>query len=103
MPNKANARKALRQAAKRTAWNRAKKDAFKTAIKKVLTAASFEEAKKLVATAQKALDKAAKTGAIKKKTAARKISRLMLKINAKNNNPVEEKKEKKTVKKSVKK
>jgi len=83
MPNKANARKALRQAAKRTAWNRAKKDTFKTAIKKVLTATSVEEAKKLVATAQKALDKAAKTGAIKKKTAGRKLSRLMKKVNTK--------------------
>ena len=83
MPNKANARKALRQAAKRTAWNRAKKDAFKTAIKKVLTATSVEEAKKLVVTAQKALDKAAKTGAIKKKTAGRKLSRLMKKVNTK--------------------
>ena len=83
MPNKDNARKALRQAAKRTAWNRAKKDAFRNAIKKVLTASSYEEAKKLVAVAQKNLDKAAKTGAIKKKTAARKLSRLMNKVNAK--------------------
>ncbi len=83
MPNKASARKALRQAAKRTAWNRAKKDAFKNAIKKVLTATSPEEAKKLISTAQKALDKAAKTGVIKKKTAGRKLSRLMKKINSK--------------------
>jgi len=83
MPNKNNARKALRQAAKRTAWNRAKKDAFKDAIKKVLTATSYEEAKKLIVTAQKALDKAAKTGVIKKKTAARKLFRLMKKVNAK--------------------
>jgi len=67
MPNKDNARKALRQAIKRTAWNKAKKVAFKDAIKKVLAAPSMEEAKKLVATAQKALGKAAKTGAIKKK------------------------------------
>lgn len=84
MPNKNNARKALRQALKRTAWNRAKKDAFKVAIKKILTATTFEEAKKLVSAAQKALDKAAKTGAIKKKTASRKLSRLMAKVNAKN-------------------
>ena len=83
MPNKDNARKALRQAAKRTAWNRAKKDAFKDAIKKVLTANSYEEAKKLITSAQKALDKAAKTGAIKKQTAARKLSRLMKKVNSK--------------------
>ncbi len=100
MPNKDSARKALRQAVKRTAWNQAKKKAFKEAIKKVLTAPSCEEAKKLVATAQKALDKAAKTGAIKKKTAARKLSRLMAKVNAKNGKPASEKK---AVKKTTKK
>ncbi len=83
MPNKASARKALRQAEKRTAWNRAKKDAFKKAIKTVLNAKSFEEAKTLISTAQKALDKAAKTGAIKKKTAGRRLSRLMKKVNNK--------------------
>jgi len=83
MPNKDNARKALRQAAKRTAWNRAKKDAFREALKKAANASSFEEAKKLVVAAQKSLDKAAKTGVIKKKTAARKLSRLMKKVNAK--------------------
>jgi len=83
MPNKANARKSLRQAIKRTAWNQAKKEAFKEAIKKVLNASSYEEAKKLVSLAQKALDKAAKTGVIKKKTASRKLSRLMTKVNAK--------------------
>lgn len=83
MPNKASARKALRQAIKRTAWNRAKKDAFKSAIKKTLTATSIEEAKKLISVAQKALDKAAKTGVIKKKTAGRKLSRLMKKVNSK--------------------
>lgn len=81
MPNKASARKALRQAEKRTAWNKAKKETFKKAIKNVLNAKDFEEAKKLIATAQKALDKAAKTGTIKKKTAGRKLSRLMKKVN----------------------
>ncbi len=80
MPNKASARKALRQAVKRTVWNKTKKEAFKEAIKKVLKAESFEEAKKLISTAQKALDKAAKTGAIKKQTASRKLSRLMKKV-----------------------
>ena len=98
MPNKDNARKALRQAIKRTAWNKAKKVAFKDAIKKVLITESAQEAKKLVSLAQKALDKAAKTGAIKKKTASRKLSRLMKKINNKDRKVVVEK----TVKKAKK-
>ena len=82
MPNKAAGRKALRQTKKHFALNTARKEAFRTAIKTALKAVSFEEAKKLVIAAQKALDKAAKRGVIKKNTAARKISRLMKKINA---------------------
>lgn len=81
MPNKDNAKKALRQSIKRAALNKAKKDAFRDAIKKTNKAASAEEAKKMVITAQKALDKAAKHGTIKKNTAARRLSRLMKKVN----------------------
>ncbi|KKP59524.1 MAG: 30S ribosomal protein S20 [Candidatus Magasanikbacteria bacterium GW2011_GWC2_34_16] len=81
MPNKDNAKKALRQSIKRAALNKAKKEAFRDAIKKTAKAASAEEAKKLVITAQKALDKAAKHGTIKKNTAARRLSRLMKKVN----------------------
>lgn len=80
MPNKQNARKALRQNKKQAAANAARRDAFKNAIKKTLKAASPEEAKKLAVAAQQALDKAAKTGAIKKNTAARRLSRLMAKV-----------------------
>ncbi len=83
MPNQANARKALRQAKVRTLRNKARKTAFRDAIKKALAAASKEEALKLVRTAQQALDKAAKKNTIKKNTAARKLSRLMSKVNAK--------------------
>ncbi len=82
MPNKANAKKALRQAIKRTAWNKVRKDAFKDAIKSTKKATSLEDAKKLAQTAQKALDKAAKRGVIKKNTAARKLSRLMKSVNS---------------------
>lgn len=81
MPNKANAAKAYRQSKKRAARNIARKSAFKDAIKKVTKVASLEEAKKFAVAAQKALDKATKTGAIKKNTAARKLSRLMKKVN----------------------
>ncbi|MDO9509659.1 MAG: 30S ribosomal protein S20 [Candidatus Magasanikbacteria bacterium] len=103
MPNKNNARKALRQAVKRTAWNKAKKVAFREGIKKVLKAPTMEEAKTLIIAAQKALDKAAKTGAIKKKTASRKLSRLMKKINNKDRVVGLEKPVKKAKKKIVKK
>lgn len=80
MPNKANAHKALRQSKKNAAANLIRRDAFKDAIKKVAKAGSLAEAKKLVASAQKALDKAAQRGVIKKNTAARKLSRLMQKV-----------------------
>lgn len=80
MPNKANARKALRQSKKNAAANLIRRDAFKTALKKVTKAASKADALKLVSTAQKALDKAAQRGVIKKNTAARKLSRLMAKV-----------------------
>lgn len=82
MPNQQNAKKALRQNIKRAALNQARKDAIKNSFKATLKAAKLEDAKKLVIVAQKALDKAAKHGTIKKNTAARKLSRLMKKINA---------------------
>ena len=81
MPNKASAKKALRQNYVRAARNRVRKDAFKEAIKKTLKAGKAD-AKTLAITAQQALDKAARTGVIKKNTAARKLSRLMKKVNA---------------------
>ncbi|MBI5728989.1 MAG: 30S ribosomal protein S20 [Candidatus Magasanikbacteria bacterium] len=80
MPNKQNARKALRQAKKHALANATRRDAFRDAIKKTLKAATPEEAKKLVVAAQQALDKAAKMGVIKKNTAARRLSRLMAKV-----------------------
>lgn len=73
----------MRVTAKKTALNRAKKKNFKEAIKKVLDlvkAEKFNEAKKAFVVAQKALDKAAKKGVIKKNTAARKKSRLSKKL-----------------------
>jgi small subunit ribosomal protein S20 len=83
MPNKQNAKKALRQSIKRQARNTARKVAFREAIKGANKAANKADALKTARLAQKALDKAAKTGAIRKKTAARKLSRLMKKVNAK--------------------
>jgi len=83
MPNKDSARKALRQNKKRAELNSERRDAFKKAIKEVIRAKNREEALKLIQTAQKKLDKAAGKGTIKKNTAARRLSRLATKINAK--------------------
>lgn len=82
MPNKASARKALRQSKKNAEANLIRRDAFKDAIKQAVKATSKESALKLVSIAQKALDKAAQRGVIKRNTASRKISRLMSKIRA---------------------
>ena len=82
MPNKASAPKTLRQSKKNAAANLFRRDAFRNAIKKAVKATSKADAMKLVIIAQKALDKAAQRGVIKKNTAARKISRLMSKIRA---------------------
>lgn len=84
MPNIASAEKSLRKTKKRTAWNQARKDAYRRAIKqavKALDGATREEALKFAREAQKALGKAAKRGVIKKKAAARKLSRLMKRVN----------------------
>jgi small subunit ribosomal protein S20 len=77
MPNKRNAKKALRQNIKRAALNRMRKDAYKDALKKAVK--SNGQDKELLRKVQQALDKAAKRGVIKKNTAARKLSRLMKK------------------------
>ena len=79
MPNKQNARKALRQAKKRTALNLTVKKAYKAAVKATIAAgkADMAEAMRL---AQKKLDKAAKKGVLKKNTAARKLSRLSKRV-----------------------
>lgn len=82
MPNKDAAAKALRQMKRRAALNLDYKTKFRDAIKAALKATKPEEAKKLASAAQKALDKAAKHGTIKKNTAGRKLSRLMKKVNA---------------------
>lgn len=81
MPNLKNAKKALRQAKKRTLLNENYKKKFRDAVKKTAKATSKEEAVKFARLAQKALDKAAKHGTIKKNTAARRLRRLMKKVN----------------------
>lgn len=79
MPNKQNARKALRQAKKKTASNLTIKKAYKAAVKTAVAATKAEVSEKL-RLAQKKLDKAAKKGVLKKNAAARKISRLTKRV-----------------------
>lgn len=79
MPITKSARKALRQSVRRKAANLARKDAYKSAVKKVrglISAGKSKEAKEWLSKAYQALDKAAKTHVISKNTAARKKSRL---------------------------
>jgi len=84
MPIKKSAKKALRQSKKRGLANLKKKNAAKGIIKKIeklIAAKKVEEAKKLIPLAYKAVDKAAKTGVIKKNAARRQKSRLMKMFN----------------------
>lgn len=83
MPNLASAKKYVKVTARRTAENRAKKLAYRKAIKDFLLAVKEKktaEAQKLFVSVQKTLDKAVKTGVIKKNTAARRKSRLAKKL-----------------------
>jgi small subunit ribosomal protein S20 len=79
MPNTKSAKKALRQSEARRKRNLSRKKAIKLAtkkIKKLLLDQKKEEALALLPRAYKAIDKAAKTGVIKKNAASRKKSRL---------------------------
>jgi small subunit ribosomal protein S20 len=79
-----SAKKALRQNKKRRVQNIRQKKAFKDIIKNIRKLAlenKKKEAEKLLPKAYKAIDKAVKTGIIKKNTAARKKSRLTKLVN----------------------
>jgi len=77
MPNKASAKKALRQDTKRAAANNMLKRAYKNAMKDVeKTAKSGGDVAEKLRLAQKKLGKAVKNGVIKKNAGARKLSRL---------------------------
>lgn len=80
MPITKSAKKALRQAKRRTLQNTARQDAYKTAIKRIRQAIAAKrpaDAEKLLPEAYQALDKAAKTNVINKAAAARMKSRLV--------------------------
>ena len=79
MPIKKAAKKALRQSLKRRARNIRKKEKIKELLKEfknLLSKKEIEKAKSLLPQIYKSLDKAAKTGLIKKNTASRKKSRI---------------------------
>jgi len=78
MPIIKSAKKALRQSIKRKARNLQQTKKIKNLLKEMKNLISLkktEEAKKLLPQVYKYLDKAAKTGLMKKNTAARKKSR----------------------------
>lgn len=84
MPIKQSAKKYMRASEKRRAQNIKQKKNFREAVKKIYELAKGgkqTEAKENFASAQKAIDKAAKAGVIKKNTAARKKSRLAKMLN----------------------
>ncbi|HEY4477242.1 MAG TPA: 30S ribosomal protein S20 [Candidatus Paceibacterota bacterium] len=79
MPRTTSAKKALRQSDTRRTRNVRRKRSLRDAIKKLekaLAAKNKIEAEKLYRTAQKAIDKSAKNGILKKNTASRMKSRL---------------------------
>ncbi|MDP2648137.1 MAG: 30S ribosomal protein S20 [Candidatus Yanofskybacteria bacterium] len=74
MPNIRSAEKALRQSKRRRDHNLSRKNAYKDAVKslkKLVTASKLEEAKQILPSVYKKIDKAAKTGVIEKNKAAR--------------------------------
>ena len=86
MPITQSAKKAFRQSARRRTHNTARKEAYKKSLKAVKRAASRGASADLVSAlsmAYQALDKAAKTGAIKKNKASRLKSRIARFVNGK--------------------
>jgi small subunit ribosomal protein S20 len=80
MPITKGAEKALRSSKRKHVYNTRRKNTMNDTVKKMrkLTASgNVREAESMISAAYKAIDKATKTGVIKKNTAARKKSRLM--------------------------
>lgn len=83
MPITSSAKKALRSSKKKRVFNLRRKSEMQSVVKeykKLIAAKKLEEADKLLPKLQKAIDKAAKRGVIKKNAAARKKSRLAKKL-----------------------
>ncbi|MBS4173598.1 30S ribosomal protein S20 [Bacillus sp. FJAT-49736] len=86
MPNIKSAIKRVKTSEERNAQNSAQKSTMRTAVKKFEAAVvnKDENAKTLLATAVKQLDKAASNGLIHKNAANRQKARLMKKLNVAN-------------------
>jgi small subunit ribosomal protein S20 len=77
MPQNRSMRKRLRQLQKRTARNRVYRSRMRSTIRMAREAAGAEGAATTLSSAQSAIDKAAKAGAIHHRKAARIKSRVM--------------------------
>jgi len=85
MANTASAQKRIRQTAKRTARNQARKSRMRTFVKKVETAlagGNKEDAATALREAQPELQRAAGKGVIHANTIARKLSRMSARVKA---------------------
>lgn len=83
MPITKSAQKALRQSEGRKSRNIIRKDKYRKYVKefrKAIVAKNFDEAKALLPKVYQSLDKAAKSGTIKKNKASRLKSRLSVSI-----------------------
>jgi|TARA_B110000238_G_scaffold164331_1_gene179230 small subunit ribosomal protein S20 len=83
MPNTKSAIRRVRRVKKQTQTNRIRKSKYKNAVKKMellFKSKEKEKAKKFFSKFQSILMQVAKSGAISKQTAARKISRISKKI-----------------------
>ncbi len=84
MPIKTSAKKQLRQSLKRKKGNDIKKKNMKELIKKanvLIKEGKREDVSKILPSIYKAIDKATKTGVIKKNTASRKKSNIAKSLN----------------------
>ena len=85
MANTTSARKAARQAVRRTLVNKARTSRMKLSVRKVeeaLTSGDKAAAKAALAAAEPILMRASQKGSIHKNTAARKVSRLAARVKA---------------------
>ena len=85
MANTASARKRIRQTAKRTERNQARKSRMRTFVKKVEAACTSGDktaAQEALRIAQPEMHRAATKGVVHKNTVARKLSRLAARIKA---------------------
>ena len=84
MPNNKSAIRRVKKSRKQALINRIRKSKYRSAVKEMtmyLNSGKIKEAKSFLPKFHSQLMKIAKTGAIDKKTASRKISRITKKIN----------------------